>query len=409
MDATTASRANSTPDVHGSNGKSSLPSCNLCRKRKIKCDRVDPCQHCQRSGMKCVFAAPSRLPRGRQGGRRKADSELLQRIAKLEGLVKNLEGDSSSPASKTDLSSGSDVGMTQQRQLPVTDPVKVRHKSQDEAAPNYDKPFLRTISDEISGLRYVLGSGQSDDEDDELESDDESEGGQDHDFEHSRFAICGPGWVVDLGRESQIDPQLPSFEQQLVLCEAYMANVHPVTKILHGPSLRAYLHRTKSTLDCSPGPKGLKALMFAVFHVATISFSEEECRQKLGEERYSLIRRYRLATELALAKADFVNTTEMSTLQALVLFLQAIRAYDKSRFAWTLISLAARIAQALGLQRENNHSSLPLFQREMRRRLWWTICAVDSAHAQDRGTNPAIEPESYNTRYVSPYVESITT
>jgi hypothetical protein len=31
------------------------------------------------------------MPRGRQGGRRKHDSELLDRIAKLETLVKRIE------------------------------------------------------------------------------------------------------------------------------------------------------------------------------------------------------------------------------------------------------------------------------------------------------------------------------
>lgn len=71
------------------------PSCNLCRQRKIKCNRADPCSHCVRVGATCVSSAPSGMPRGRQGGRRrKLDSELLDRIAKLENLVKDIEGGS---------------------------------------------------------------------------------------------------------------------------------------------------------------------------------------------------------------------------------------------------------------------------------------------------------------------------
>ncbi len=72
--------------------KTNSPSCNLCRRRKIKCDRADPCSHCVRSGAVCVSSVPSGAARGRKGGRRKADSELLDRIAKLENLVKNIEG-----------------------------------------------------------------------------------------------------------------------------------------------------------------------------------------------------------------------------------------------------------------------------------------------------------------------------
>jgi Fungal Zn(2)-Cys(6) binuclear cluster domain len=66
-------------------------SCNLCRRRKIKCDRADPCSHCVRSKAECVSSVPSRAPRGRQGGRRKLDGELLDRIAKLENLVRHFE------------------------------------------------------------------------------------------------------------------------------------------------------------------------------------------------------------------------------------------------------------------------------------------------------------------------------
>lgn len=67
-------------------------SCNLCRRSKIKCDRAQPCGHCVRVGAECVPTVPSRAPRGRKGGRRKLDSELLDRVAKLESLLKDMEG-----------------------------------------------------------------------------------------------------------------------------------------------------------------------------------------------------------------------------------------------------------------------------------------------------------------------------
>src|SRR5438046_1752551 len=71
--------------------KISTPSCTLCRRRKIKCDRSDPCAPCVRAGAVCITPAPSRAPRGRKGGRRKYDGELLDRIAKLESLVERFE------------------------------------------------------------------------------------------------------------------------------------------------------------------------------------------------------------------------------------------------------------------------------------------------------------------------------
>ena len=64
---------------------------------------------------------------------------------------------------------------------------------------------------------------------------------------------------------------------------------------------------------------------------------------------------------------------------------------------WTLISLAVRIAQAMGLHHENYSSPLRPFRREMRRRLWWKICVLDSHAAEDRATNPIITTDSFNT------------
>ena len=69
-------------------------SCTLCRRRKVKCDRTNPCGNCQRSRAECVSFIPSRVARGRQGGRKRKreGGELLERLAKLEGLVRTIEG-----------------------------------------------------------------------------------------------------------------------------------------------------------------------------------------------------------------------------------------------------------------------------------------------------------------------------
>ncbi len=65
---------------------------------------------------------------------------------------------------------------------------------------------------------------------------------------------------------------------------------------------------------------------------------------------------------------------------------------------WTLTSLAVRIAQAMGLHHESSVSSHRPFAREMRRRLWWQICLLDSHAADDRATNPVINADSFNTK-----------
>ena len=70
-------------------------SCELCQRRKVRCDKGNPCSTCRRAGVKCEVSTRRRLPRGRNGGRRKGDTDLKARIAKLENLVSTLGGDTS--------------------------------------------------------------------------------------------------------------------------------------------------------------------------------------------------------------------------------------------------------------------------------------------------------------------------
>lgn len=75
-----------------------------------------------------------------------------------------------------------------------------------------------------------------------------------------------------------------------------------------------------------------------------------------------------------------------------------MRANDTSRFTWTLTSLAVRIAEAMGLHHDSTTSSFRPFENEMRRRLWWQLCDLDSHTTEDRASNSLINPGSFNTR-----------
>ena len=320
-------------------------SCVRCRHRKAKCDRKSPCGTCSQAGAECLPSIPSRAPRGRQGGRKKqkTDQRLLERIAKLEGLVKRFEGQgghgefqqgpvmagagstsdltikNDSPSSTT-LSDDFDDPKQRLIGIKKVDGVEInRNSSPNERLDRYmGAAFWTQLSDEIHGLKDVLGS-LSDDEN-------EVESGQANlststprDMERSKYSTHS-GFVL-----SQLPPTEAAIEptkhQVYTFCDIYLTNIDPVFKILHAPSLRKYLQEDAKELDCSPGPGGLESLRFAIYHAATVSLEEEECKSRIGEDKAVLLARYRAGIEQALAKADFVNTTEMSTLQALMIYL----------------------------------------------------------------------------------------
>jgi hypothetical protein len=85
------------------NGASGLNprSCVTCRRRKVKCDKKPVCTNCVKAHIECVYPSPGRAPRK---PRKPADSELIDRLKKLEGVVQLLgsqvqpEDDQASPA-----------------------------------------------------------------------------------------------------------------------------------------------------------------------------------------------------------------------------------------------------------------------------------------------------------------------
>ena len=65
-------------------------SCVTCRKRKVKCDKVHPCSNCNRAHIECVFPAPGRAPRKVRKLGEGRDKELMERLRRLEGVVKGM-------------------------------------------------------------------------------------------------------------------------------------------------------------------------------------------------------------------------------------------------------------------------------------------------------------------------------
>lgn len=77
-------------------------SCESCRQRKVRCDKLSPCTSCVRLGFVCVPVERARLPRGRT---RKppervghTDKELADRVAKLEQLLRKVAERDGRPA-----------------------------------------------------------------------------------------------------------------------------------------------------------------------------------------------------------------------------------------------------------------------------------------------------------------------
>ena len=63
-----------------------------------------------------------------------------------------------------------------------------------------------------------------------------------------------------------------------------------------------------------------------------------------------------------------------------------------------MTGIAVRLAHSLGLHRENSRPNLSPFMTEIRRRTWWQIVHLDIRCTEDRGTDPFILDNSFNTK-----------
>ena len=114
-----------------------------------------------------------------------------------------------------------------------------------------------------------------------------------------------------------------------------------------------------------------------------------------------LLIKYRFSLEQALAKASFLNTSDIAVLQSFILFLIVARRHDDSRFCWSLTGLIIRLAQGMGLHRDGTHFDLLPLETEIRRRVWWAILTLDLRSAEEMGSDLAINDAAFDTEMPS--------
>ena len=166
----------------------------------------------------------------------------------------------------------------------------------------------------------------------------------------------------------------PPANQIMTYWSIYKSNVDPVVRILHKPTTEQLFKQAAS--DQSSLNKSSEALVFAVYLAVIASLRPEECQSMLKLDRETALKRYRYATEQALARAGFLCTQELIVVQAFTLFLTCARRLADNRSVWTLTGLVLRMGHSLGVHRDGVQFGLDPFNTEMRRRLWWQICTL---------------------------------
>lgn len=357
-------------------------ACQACQKRKIKCDRNLPCQQCRRKNISCIPIADQRRPRGRNGGRSRLDGNLINRIAKLESMLSQVQPQTSrEPAMQHS-------GAANESPPDVSNDWNIPHVPSQ--AQYLGTAFWSTIKAELAQLQDEIGEGSPSTEPlDDLDED-----------------VKSPWDGTPASDEAWLDP-LTSLHASTVLfmppppllaqalCELYFGNVDRVFKVLHAPSVRAHIVNGAPYLDYADDDRGVQALKFVIFYAALSTATEEQCWTCTGQAKASATRMYRTMAEGALSKADYMTTDNFATVQALVIYIAMRRSQDTTRRTWVIFGALARISLALRLHMHDN--SADAFTNQQRSRLWHAICLLDLILAVDLGSDASILPGLWST------------
>ena len=384
-------------------------SCVRCFERKVKCNKSIPCLACTKAGVECVFRLPA-PPRRRK--KRSQEELLLARLRRCEDILKShgISPDSalSQGQDETHQTDEDDIDReasfdreTLSRYGSATKKVDrgVTHGATDSQHRNPGKLVIEQGRTQF--FENNLYSGLND----ELRENDaiiEPSSGDESESLSREFATEQQSVDFMMGlspTNASLTSLHPPPDQIYKLWQIFLDNVNPLTKIIHQPTLQSAIFDASFNLDKIP--KGLEALMFAIYSSAVYTFTEEECMDILYEDKTSILAKYRLGLRKALVRANFLASSELMVLQAFTIYLLSMRMLYEAKTMWILAGVANRLGQALGLHRDGTILGLSPFDTEMRRRLWWQIVILDSRSAELSGSARALDVRGWNTKVPS--------
>ena len=343
--------------------------------------------------------------------RRRPNQDLQERLARCEELLKEYatakpEAPRPEPTSTTSLSQDY-LKWKPAGKLVVEDDGGVRFM---------DSILLGTMHDELKAMREII-----DEEDNEPEATPELYNTPDDN-----------GDLVMGGEtpKTTVDDLQPSPGHIFRLWHLFLERVNPLTKIIHVPTLQPYL--VEATSGSQNLPKSVEALLFAIYTVATVSMTADECQSLLGYSREAALQRFSLGVRITLNRIGFLKNYDLVTLQALLIYLVCFRASSsrpppsplcrppcsvlfladaltlvlqislQGRYnrhaAWILVGTGIRIAQKMGMHRDGESLGLSPFETEMRRRVWWQLIMLDAKYAMISGLSHSLLPRGWDTQ-----------
>ena len=404
-----------------------ITSCLECRRRKLKCDKTDPCTNCTKFSRECTFLAPALDSASQQrlndikekmgSLERVLEEDVAKRNRTVSSVKKNRKSSIDLPGEE---SSGDDTPPGEYEKDIEFTPLAVNDAAYEDDA-NDDMLDLgirigkMRMGERLGGfvrpkfseeLAIALENPQRDDRTDE----ERAAGGvpaladDPNDFLEpgATFINPGSGFVFGNtdGKRNLID-FLPNKEVADTLTEQYHENVHFVARVVHWPSFQLLYDNfwTTALSGYEPQPSA-QAVVLAIMFSAIASMEESEVDRLFGRSKKSVQSTFQKGAEICLSKAQFLRTTKIETLQAFVIYLIPMCRDQLTRAHSVLVGTALRLAECMGLHRDpKDVYGFPPIDAHVRRILWFQLLFLDFRTGEGHGPRPAIRREDFDTKF----------
>ncbi|KAI8382278.1 fungal-specific transcription factor domain-containing protein [Blakeslea trispora] len=407
-------------------------ACDECRKRKVKCDGVQPCSRCRKSNTECVFA---KLP-PKRGPPKQYMENLENRLQRVEKALKSLTlpvrkifEDALSNEKKGSLteSSASSVKQsmtasvaphhaslkqpTQQYATSSPDPILDRFTVNEIGQAAYVNDYKLRI-DRISGesrhARHLHDDTQSDISDSPMSS-------------SAASFLQQNGPIYSVGLEQPLPEHLMTSRQFMTevqgLTDVYFEHVHKYMPMIHKPSFLKQMHSITNAPSlllllsmCSVASRWVHTGQQDLYHqynhhsypsshhsphvsnpaTAQLSSSSSSSspldRRSSPASTTSTIPGHHYYLRALDILDEYLDAPRLSTVQALLLLVKYQESAPRAGYfhrAYTYLGMAVNMCNDLGLSQFVEQD--PLYDAETRRRTFWVAYMYDLLMSIEHG------------------------
>jgi len=173
----------------------------------------------------------------------------------------------------------------------------------------------------------------------------------------------------------------PSHSQKKMFIDAYFEHYHPQYPMIHQPSFRAQWDQVLTR------PPRVQWEMLTNVILGLGAFCASQPMYMID---------YFLERATNVISVEHLETGSLTLVQAFTLLSNLAQKRDKINSGSIYLGIAVRMAIGLGLHRELPLWKISLFEREVRRRVWWVVFIFDSGASITFG-RPIVSASYYSS------------